>query len=235
MPTPPARWWACWPVRAAVLLDCRSVGCTGCNRLFCKPSPTRPAACWRWRKTCRSWPMFDTAAQDYHERSKHRLERYSAGPETLDWDAQPDPFRRYVGAALCALPLKADALTMPWAELFEPGRIAPQAFNRDAIGLLFELSLALSAWKQHGPDRWAVRVNPSSGNLHPTEGWLICRNIDDIHDGIHHYAVREHALEQRASFAPQGDTTNRTARAFVALTSIQWREAWKYGERAFRY
>ncbi len=29
----------------------------------------------------------------YHERSKHTLERYARGPETLDWDAQPNPFR----------------------------------------------------------------------------------------------------------------------------------------------
>jgi SagB-type dehydrogenase family enzyme len=173
--------------------------------------------------------------QAYHERTKHRLTKYAAGPDTLDWDAQPDPFRRYAGAPLTPLALKADELATRWADLFEPGRIAPHALNVEAIGLLFELSFALSAWKQFGPDRWAVRVNPSSGNLHPTEAWLVCRDVAHIHDGIHHYAPREHALEQRASFAPQPDAATATAHAFVALTSIQWREAWKYGERAFRY
>lgn len=173
--------------------------------------------------------------QAYHERTKHRLTKYATGPDTLDWDAQPDPFRRYAGAPLTPLPLKADELSTRWADLFEPGRIAPHALNVDAIGLLFELSFALSAWKQYGPDRWAVRVNPSSGNLHPTEAWLVCRGVAHIHDGIHHYAPREHALEQRASFAPQPAAASATARAFIALTSIQWREAWKYGERAFRY
>ena len=174
-------------------------------------------------------------AQDYHQRTKHRLDRYAAGPDTLDWDAQPDPFRRYVGAPLTSLPLKADELATPWADLFEPGRIAPRILDRDAIGLLFELSFALSAWKQYGPDRWAVRVNPSSGNLHPTEAWLVCQGADGVPDGVHHYAAREHALEQRATLAPQEDVARTPARAFVALTSIQWREAWKYGERAFRY
>ncbi|TXT35986.1 MAG: hypothetical protein FD135_4582, partial [Comamonadaceae bacterium] len=29
--------------------------------------------------------------QAYHERTKHRLQAYAAGPDTLDWDAQPDP------------------------------------------------------------------------------------------------------------------------------------------------
>src|SRR5450830_1103969 len=174
-------------------------------------------------------------AQSYHERTKHRLSGYAAGPDTLDWEAQPDPFRRYVGAPLTALPLKADELATPWADLFEPGRIAPCLPDCDAIGLLFELSFALSAWKQYGPDRWAMRVNPSSGNLHPTEAWLVCQGADGIADGVHHYAVREHALEQRATFAQEEDVSRSPARVFIALTSIQWREAWKYGERAFRY
>ncbi|HEY5582703.1 MAG TPA: nitroreductase family protein [Rhodoferax sp.] len=176
-------------------------------------------------------------AQDYHERTKHHLRGYAAGPDTLDWEAQPDPFRRYLGAPLTVLPLTADQLATPWADLFEPGRIAPRALDRAAIGLLFELSFALSAWKQYGPDRWAMRVNPSSGNLHPTEAWLVCQGLEGIADGVHHYAAREHALEQRAPFATPTDAhvTKTTARAFVALTSIHWREAWKYGERAFRY
>ena len=46
----------------------------------------------------------------YHERTKHRLERYAAGPETLDWSAQPDPFRHYEGAERRSLALTADAL-----------------------------------------------------------------------------------------------------------------------------
>jgi SagB-type dehydrogenase family enzyme len=169
----------------------------------------------------------------YHQRTKHRLDGYAAGPDVLDWDAQPDPFRRYLGAPLTALPLSADALSTPWADLFEPNRIAPRPLSLESIGLLFELSFALAAWKQYGPDRWAVRVNPSSGNLHPTEAWLICQGAAGIADGVHHYAPHEHALEHRAIFATPLMGTPPAAR--VALSSIVWREAWKYGERAFRY
>ena len=181
-----------------------------------------------------------SVAQAYHQRTKHRLDGYAASPDTLDWDAQPDPFRRYLGAPLTALPLKADTLAMGWADLFTPGRIAPRPLDRDALGLLFELSFALSAWKQYGPDRWAMRVNPSSGNLHPTEAWLVCQGVVGVADGVHHYAPREHALEQRAAFSPSpasdaAHATGTPPHACIALTSIQWREAWKYGERAFRY
>jgi SagB-type dehydrogenase family enzyme len=91
--------------------------------------------------------------------------------------------------------------------------------------------MGLSAWKAYRDTRWALRVNPSSGNLHPTEVYV-------VHDGrIFHYAAREHAVEERAVLPYESWTTFLGGRSgfLVALTSIQWREAWKYGERAFRY
>lgn len=170
----------------------------------------------------------------YHERTKHRFERYAAGPETLDWDAQPDPFRRFGGATICALPLIADADDTRWTSLFPPGAIAPRAPTLDTLGLLFELSFALSAWKRHGPDRWALRCNPSSGNLHPTEVYLIVSGMPGLHDGLYHYAPHAHVLERRARLEPTGAGAEG-ARMLIGFSSIHWREAWKYGERAFRY
>lgn len=37
-------------------------------------------------------------ARNYHLRSKHHMQRYAEGPGQLDWDAQPAPFRQFVGA-----------------------------------------------------------------------------------------------------------------------------------------
>ena len=57
--------------------------------------------------------------------------------------------------------------------------------------------------------------------------------------GLFHYAPLEHGLERRADcpdalFARL--TRGLAAGAFlVGLSSVHWREAWKYGERAFRY
>ena len=41
----------------------------------------------------------------YHERTKHRQDAYAKGPDYLDWDQQPNPFRWFVGANLVELPL----------------------------------------------------------------------------------------------------------------------------------
>lgn len=178
--------------------------------------------------------MDDTAAsipRAYHQRSKHSLQRFAAGPQTLDWDAQPDPFRRYTGAPRTPLPLSAGELKPAWPELGQPGRVPPQPLGRRSIGALLQLGFGLTAWKRHGPDRWALRANPSSGNLHPVEVYVVCAGVQGLADGCHHYDAYGHALEQRVQTAGEAGTP----RLWVGLSTIHWREAWKYGERAFRY
>jgi SagB-type dehydrogenase family enzyme len=99
-------------------------------------------------------------------------------------------------------------------------------------------ALGLSAWKQFRESRWSLRVNPSSGNLHPTEAYLVCGPVAGVSTagGVYHYAADRHALEQRCAFdAGAGGLPADGSTWLAALTSIHWREAWKYGERAFRY
>jgi len=174
----------------------------------------------------------------YHQRTKHHLHRYAAGPAGLDWASQPDPFRSFSGSPQLALPLLADALQSPYADLYKPGKIARQALTLPNIAVLFELSFGLSAWKQYGNARWALRCNPSSGNLHPTEAYVVTAGCDGIEDGVHHYVSRDHVLEQRCRFDRASYGSERVLppdSVLVGLSSIHWREAWKYGERAYRY
>jgi SagB-type dehydrogenase family enzyme len=180
----------------------------------------------------------------YHERTKHHFARFASGPGQLDWANQPDPFRRFEGAPLTRLPLLApeDEPRPPaYDSLYAPGAVASVPVDLRALSRLLEYSLALSAWKQAGATRWALRVNPSSGNLHPTEGYVLAGAVAALGEapGLYHYAPREHALERRAD-CPAGLFERLVAgfppHAFlVGLSSIYWREAWKYGERAFRY
>ena len=184
------------------------------------------------------------AVMRYHERTKHHLNRFAPGPGQLDWANQPDPFRRYAGARLTRLPiLKADEepLSPAYESLYAPGAVASAPLSVRALSRLLEYALALSAWKQAGGTRWALRANPSSGNLHPTEGYVLIGGIAELGEtpGLFHYAPREHGLERRADCPPT--LFERLMRGFppqaflVGLSSVYWREAWKYGERAFRY
>lgn len=167
----------------------------------------------------------------YHQRSKHSLQRYASGPETLDWDDQPNPFRYFDGCPIQPLPKPGKDLAVTWAQLDQRQAIPASELNLDHLGLMLELAFGLSAWKQFGPDRWSLRNNPSSGNLHPTEVYLVNTITELMPQGVYHYVSYEHQLEQRCRFekpALQQDV-------LIGLSSIYWREAWKYGERAYRY
>jgi SagB-type dehydrogenase family enzyme len=170
---------------------------------------------------------------DYHDRSKHHLRRYAAGPGYLDWAHQPDPFRSYRDAPRFDLALAADGLATGFSAV-RVGRLpVPAAVTRDSISILFELSLAISAWKSLRGTSWALRCNPSSGNLHPTEGYLIAPDVPGLGGGVYHYLTRDHVLEQRARWNVPAPTL--THGVVIGIASIYWREAWKYGMRAFRY
>jgi SagB-type dehydrogenase family enzyme len=180
----------------------------------------------------------------YHIQTKHHFNRYARALGYLDWANQPDPFRRFEGAQLIPLPLlKPDEapLSPAYDAIYQKADAVCQPVNLQTVSRLFEFALALSAWKKAGESEWALRSNPSSGNLHPTEGYLILPQVDGLNlkPGLYHYAPKEHGLECRAEF-PVEQVARLLAPfppgAFLfGLTSIHWREAWKYGERAFRY
>lgn len=180
----------------------------------------------------------------YHIRTKHHFNRYARSLGYLDWANQPDPFRRFDGAQLIDLPLlkpDEEPVSPAYDAIFERGTVPCRPISLSTLSRFFEFALALSAWKKAGESEWALRSNPSSGNLHPTEGYIILPQIDGLSltPGLYHYAPKEHGLELRAESS--SDAVARLLAPYPAgaflfgLTSVHWREAWKYGERAFRY
>lgn len=177
----------------------------------------------------------------YHERTKHHFHRFAASLGYMDWATQPDPFRRYAGADLVRLPLPKAGRPLPYWQLYAMGTVPPEPLSVESVSLFFRYALSLTAWKRFHETTWSLRANPSSGDLHPTEGYAVLPVIEGLGDtaAVYHYAPREHALERRAVvdakswrelIAPFPDGS-----FLVGLSSVHWREAWKYGERAFRY
>ncbi|MBI3777495.1 MAG: SagB/ThcOx family dehydrogenase [Gammaproteobacteria bacterium] len=177
----------------------------------------------------------------YHDATKHHYHAYAPGPGFLDWATQPDPFRRYAGADILPLDHFSQADGPPYELALTEGSVALAPLTRETVSRLFYDSLALSAWKQAGQSRWALRVNPSSGNLHPTEAYLIGGPVPGLLEApvVCHYTPRIHALEVRTRFALDAwrdlVTDLPPQSLIIGLSSVYWREAWKYGSRAFRY
>ena len=166
----------------------------------------------------------------YHDGTKHHFNRFARSTGYLDWASQPHPFRSFAGAPVFVLPPHPDALALVSAR--EP-------LDAALVGDVLRHSLGLSAWKEFRESRWSLRVNPSSGNLHPTEAYVIAGPVAGLGEtpAVYHYAPDRHVLERRGTFdgAAWSEAVADPADWLIALTSVHWREAWKYGERAFRY
>jgi SagB-type dehydrogenase family enzyme len=199
-----------------------------------------PDSSLKMHRECRDLPA-DQVVVAYHEKTKHHYHRYATSSGSLDWANQPDPFRRYDSAPMVRLPLPDEGRALPFWQLYVTDAIEPVPLSIDSISLFFRYALSLTAWKRFEGSTWSLRANPSSWNLHPTEGYAVLPPLAAIHSrpGVYHYAPKEHALELRADFDASvlaALTAGYPEGSFlVGLSSIFWREAWKYGERAFRY
>ncbi len=174
---------------------------------------------------------------EYHQRTKHHPSRYAASLGYMDWATQPDPFRSYKGATKVQLPLSLENTTPPYHLLWEENAIPQAPLCIESISQLFQFSLAISAYKSANGTSWALRCNASSGNLQPTEGYIILPPQRGVSEKttISHYAPHDHSLEILSEFETSFWDELPQESFLVTLSSIIWREAWKYGERSFRY
>jgi SagB-type dehydrogenase family enzyme len=175
--------------------------------------------------------------RQYHESTKHSVESLRRNAYGLDWANMPNPFRHYEGVPVLDLPADPPAPETPALDVLLGARGTSCAPDGPAfLSQLMFYSAAISATKRvpSTGDYYALRVNPSSGNLHPTEFHFLTRGLKDWPDGLYHYRPSSHMSEQRALGNLELKNGSSAPIVFV-LTSIAWREAWKYQSRAYRY
>ncbi len=88
-----------------------------------------------------------------------------------------------------------------------------------------------------------LRTAPSAGALYPFEIYVIANNVEDLPQGIYHYAVLNHTLELieagdfRKEITSAGLKQEMLGDADITfvLSAIFDRVRYKYGERGFRY
>lgn len=172
---------------------------------------------------------------NYHNKSKHTPYGLAPGPGFMDWSNEPAPERTFVGSKVIELPFIDTENSLKFKDL--NSIITNRNDNHiglSQIGSILELSMGLSAWKSYGENKWALRMNPSSGNLHPTECYILTPSLKGTNgvSTLSHYNPYNHSLEVRHEFTKDFFD----GKGFIIiLSSIYWREAWKYGMRAFRY
>jgi SagB-type dehydrogenase family enzyme len=176
--------------------------------------------------------------REYHEATKHSVESLRRARHVLDWAKMHDPFRHHEGVPVLDLPADPPAPEMPALDvLLGTSGAVPMGDGPTLLSHLLFHSAAISASKRVPPTgyKYALRANPSSGNLHPTEFHFLTRGLKSWPDGSYHYDPSRHMAEQRGRGDFEMKLGGGSAPIVFVLTSIVWREAWKYGERAYRY
>jgi SagB-type dehydrogenase family enzyme len=176
--------------------------------------------------------------REYHEATKHSVESLKQSRHVLDWANMPDPFRHYDDVPVLDLPADPLAPEIPTLDVLR-GATGGQSveYGSAFLSQLLFYAAAISASKRVPSTgyEYALRVNPSSGNLHPTEFHFVARGLKEWPDGLYHYDPSRHMAEQRALGNFEIEMAGGSGPIVFILTSIVWREAWKYGERAYRY
>ena len=122
----------------------------------------------------------------YHEETKHHFNRMATSSGSMDWNNQPNAFRFFSGREAVPLPFLKEDPAASYMDLYLRKNNKPRPFTLESIAAFLELSLGLSSWKAMGGSQWPLRINPSSGNLHPTEAHLLVPSMERLKAGVYH-------------------------------------------------
>eukprot|EP01063_Lacrimia_lanifica_P020742 TRINITY_DN28031_c0_g1_i1.p1 TRINITY_DN28031_c0_g1~~TRINITY_DN28031_c0_g1_i1.p1 ORF type:complete len:698 (+),score=213.32 TRINITY_DN28031_c0_g1_i1:42-2135(+) len=168
----------------------------------------------------------------YHAESCHIRPGVYASGGAMDWDNQPDKFRRMFGARSVDLRRSGAGVAAAPAG----------AWTADSLGELLHDAAGITAWKAQGKGvKYSLRANPSSGALQPLEMYVFGPVAGDAGEppAHWHYNPFWHSLEFVAPLPPAawGGVAGQLppGALLLAITTIVWRNAWKYGDPGFRY
>jgi SagB-type dehydrogenase family enzyme len=174
---------------------------------------------------------------------KTKYSRFSIGGGGLDWISKPELYKTYPNSKKIKLERPKKLSKISFFETLEK-RKSIRNFSTKPI-TKEELSYLL--WTTTGINRkdfnFEFRTAPSAGALYPIETYLIINKVEEIPEGLYHYSIKDHALEElklgdfRTEIANAALGQNMCAEAAVVFiwTAIFERSKWKYNQRGYRY
>ena len=176
-------------------------------------------------------------AEHYHERTKYVPETIASKSQSLDWSAQPSPYKNYkIGTIYDLKPYLTEDIQSD-----RDGLLASR-WRRLSRLLFCSYGLTARVPTVTG-EAFYLRSAPSAGGLYPAELYLISAGTPLLSAGIYNYQVKTHSLIhfwqdqnvwgglQKACF---GHPALQNTRMAIAITSVFYRSAWRYQDRAYR-
>ena len=187
-------------------------------------------------------PVIQTGLE-YHLKTSY--DRHRMDGHFLDWENQPNPFKKYDGIKPISLTTVSRFPEKSIWQLTSPpiNHPEPKLLNKDLISQLLYLAGGITAKSRHGGNEFYFRSVASAGALYPAEIYLGLFDSKGLEPGIYHFGADEFALTplRRGNFSGfvneicSASSDNRPPSASFFLTGIFFRSAWKYRARAFRY
>jgi SagB-type dehydrogenase family enzyme len=195
------------------------------------------------------------ATWQYHDGTKHSVERLRRNRHVLDREIQPLPYKIY--RYLEPLPLPRDWLPSELpaldaiasagalaAQITSAGVAAPIAptITNVARLLLFSAGITRKTVYTDGREMY-FRAAACTGGLYHVDLYLVCGALPGLDPGVYHFGPQDFALRRlragdyRALVveATGGEPAVAAAPAIVVSASTFWRNAWKYQARAYRH
>ena len=185
------------------------------------------------------------AAWRYHQGTNHTYQSVYQSSHHMDWDNQPIPFKIYTTLSPLQLPSDLSATGMTafeaMAEPGQPGHVIPTA--HDLSALLYYSAGVIRTGDLPGGGKMYFRAAACTGALYHIELYLVCGPLENLEAGVYHYSAHDFSLRrlregdyrQVLVEASGGDTAVVQAPVILVLSSVFWRNSWKYQARAYRH
>ena len=185
-------------------------------------------------------------ALEYHQETKHSELSIRSSNHYLDWDNKPKPFKFYTTLPSEALPVNFPIPSLNVITMKDTSQIPFPVDTKIDIKLLSSLlffSSGITRQIKYPHGSYFMRAAPATGALYPIELYIVTENINGLRAGVYHFCPGQFALTKLRkedyrlllSEASGYDEVIKNSPFTIILTSIAWRNAWKYRARSYRH
>jgi SagB-type dehydrogenase family enzyme len=185
--------------------------------------------------------MGKTVGDDFQTETKY--DRNKSLGSNLDWTNKPEIYKSYPSCKTVQLPSQFQESTISFTEVLRR-RKSIRSFSTAPLS---KVNLAFLLWASTGIQRtehgYEFRTAPSAGALYPNETYIAANNVEELKEGIYHYNIKNHLLEEiktgdfgvDLAHAALDQKMCATASVVFIWTAVFGRSKWKYSQRAYRY
>jgi len=188
------------------------------------------------------------AAWQYHQGTNHSWRSVSQSAHYMDWDNQPSPFKLYSGITGDKLP--ADIPNSGLPALSALGLASPKGLGEgpcrptlSQLAGLFHYAAGITKIGTVPGGKMYFRAAACTGALYHIELYLVCGDLPGLPAGVYHFGTQDFSLNRlrvgdyRGVLleASGGQAAVAEAPATIVLSSVYWRNSWKYQARAYRH